>query len=127
MIASFTTHAKIRAQQRGIRVDVIDYLISYGRREYDHARCEVVYMDNKAIAQLRGEVGVHAANLVTAQRDVYVVIDSKGMVVTTGHRFRRVLRDKSQANFRPGRHRRARRPRSAGARESLEQVFTALQ
>jgi hypothetical protein len=123
VLTPFTKHAEIRAQQRGIRRDVLDYLIAYGRREYDHARCEVVYLDNKAIAQLREEVGVQAANLVTAQRDVYLVIDSNGLVVTTGHRFRRVLRDKSQANLRPGRHRRARRPRSAGAREALEQVL----
>lgn len=74
MIATFTTHAEIRAQQRGIRREVLDYLIAYGRREHDHAKCEVVFFDSKAMDQLRKEVGTHAANLMTGHRDVYVVV-----------------------------------------------------
>lgn len=113
MIATFTTHAEIRAQQRGIRREVLDYLIAYGRREHDHAKCEVVFFDSKAIDQLRKEVGTHAANLMAGHRDVYVVVDSDGIVITAGHRYRRVLRDRSLANLRPGRHRRPKRVRRA--------------
>lgn len=98
-------HAEVRQQQRGIRRDVLDCLVAYGRREHDHSHCEIVYFDSKAIERVKKEEGHQAAVLASDHRDVYAVIDSDGCVVTTGHRFRRILRDKSQSNFRASRHR----------------------
>ncbi len=98
-------HAEVRQQQRGIRRDVLDCLVAYGRREHDHQHCEIVYFDSKAIERVQREVGPQAAHLASDHRDVYAVIDSDGYVVTTGHRYRRILRDKSQSNFRASRRR----------------------
>jgi hypothetical protein len=36
---------------------------------------------------------------------LYAVVDSTGVVITAGHRFRRVPRDLSLSSFRPGRSR----------------------
>jgi PAS domain-containing protein len=110
VLTPFTKHAEIRAQQRGIRYDVLDCLLAYGRREHDHAHCEIVYFDARAAERAHREAGPRVAHLVSDHRDVYAVIDSDGRVVTTGHRFRRILRDKSQSNLRPGRARRTMRP-----------------
>lgn len=106
-------HAEVRQQQRGIRRDVLDCLIAYGRREHDHHHCEIVYFDAKAVSRAHKEAGSQVAHLVSDHRDVYAVIDSDGWVVTTGHRFRRILRDKSQSNLRPSRHRRTQRASQA--------------
>lgn len=115
-------HAEVRQQQRGIRRDVLDCLVAYGRREHDHAHCEIVYFDAKAVSRAQKEAGPQVAHLVSDHRDVYAVIDSDGWVVTTGHRFRRILRDKSQSNLRPSRHRRthsASRARNAWQRAGV--------
>lgn len=103
--APLSPHAEVRQQQRGIRRDVLDCLVAYGRREHDHHHCEIVYFDSKAIERVQREVGPQAAHLASDHRDVYAVIDSDGYVVTTGHRYRRILRDKSQSNFRASRRR----------------------
>ena len=101
-------HAEVRQQQRGIRREVLDCLVAYGRREHDHAQCEIVYFDAKAISRVHKEACARVAHLVSDHRDVYAVINSDGRVVTTGHRSRRILRDKSQSNLRPSRQRRSR-------------------
>lgn len=100
-----TPHAAIRLRQRGIRPDVQDCLLAYGRREHDHAHCEIVYFDTQALKCLQRQEDPRTAHLAQDHRDVYAVVDSDGCIVTTGHRFRRVLRDKSLANVRPRSHR----------------------
>lgn len=100
-----TPHAATRLRQRGIRPDVLDCLLAYGRREHDHAHCEIVYFDSRALERLQRQADPQTARLAHDHRDVYAVVDSDGCIVTTGHRFRRVLRDKGLANLRPRRRR----------------------
>lgn len=95
-----TPHAQIRLRQRGIRADVLECLVAYGRREHDHAQCEIVYFDSKAIQRVQREIGAQISQVIHENRDVYAVLNSDGHIVTTGHRFRRILRDKSQSNYR---------------------------
>lgn len=106
-----SSHAEVRLQQRGIRFDVLDCLLAYGRREHDHTHCEIAYFDAKALERIERYEGALVAQLANDHRDVYAVINSDGCVVTTGHRFRRILRDKSQSSLRPGRTRRPRQLR----------------
>lgn len=98
---TLTPHAATRLRQRGIRPDVLDCLLAYGRREHDHAHCEIVYFDTRALERLQREAPSRTAHLAREHRDIYAVVDSDGCIVTAGHRFRRVLRDKSLANVRP--------------------------
>ena len=112
-VPRLTTHAEVRLQQRGIRVEVLDCLLAYGRREHDHTHCEIAYFDTKALECIERHEGPRVAQLASDHRDVYAVIDSDGCVVTTGHRFRRILRDKSLSSLRPGRTRRPRQMRRA--------------
>lgn len=111
MLDTFTKHAEVRAQQRGIRSDVLDCLLTYGRREHDHSQCEIVFFDSRALELVHKDAGSRLVHLVREYRDIYAVIDSDGYVITTGHRIKRILRDKSQSNLRPGRHRRPKHAR----------------
>ncbi|MFC7462713.1 hypothetical protein [Hydrogenophaga defluvii] len=88
-----TTHAEVRLQQWGIRVEVLDCLLAYGRREHDHTHCEIADFDTKPLERIQHHEGARAAQLASDHRDVYAVIDSDCCVITTGHRFRRILRD----------------------------------
>lgn len=103
-------HAEVRQQQRGIRKEVLDCLLAYGRREHDHSRCEIVFFDAVALQRVARFEERTTANLAAEHREVYAVVNSEGHIVTTGHRFRRILRDKSQSNLRPSRSRRFKRP-----------------
>lgn len=99
MHITLTAHAEARAQQRGIRSDILEVLISHGHREYDHRHCEIVIFDRKAIERIKRIEGAAAAHLASDHRDIYAVLGDDGAVVTTGHRFRRVLRNKSKADL----------------------------
>jgi hypothetical protein len=107
-----TKHAGIRVQQRGVNRDVLDCLLAYGRHEPDHKGCHVVTFDGKALDDLSRFEPKAISAKATGARNLYAVANSDGVVVTTGHRFRRVPRDLSLSSFRPGR---SRSPRSINA------------
>ena len=100
-----TKHARLRVQQRGVNRNVLDCLLAYGHREPDHKGCQIVTFDSKAMDDLSR---YESRNLKTKASDsarLYAVVDSDGVIVTTGHRFRRVPRDLSLSSYRPGRSR----------------------
>jgi len=100
-----TRHAGIRVQQRGVNRDALDCLLAFGRHEPDHKGCHVVTFDGKSLqAMSRNEPGV-VRTKASDSRNLYAVVDSDGVVITAGHRFRRVLRDLSLSSLRRGRSR----------------------
>ncbi|MDI1244180.1 MAG: hypothetical protein PSV24_02120 [Rhodoferax sp.] len=103
--ASFqlTRHAAIRVQQRGVQREVLDCLLTYGHHEPDHKGCNVVTFDSRAIEDLSRFESRSIHTKASHARKLYAVIDSDGVVITTGHRFRRVPRDLSLSSLRPGR------------------------
>ena len=102
---SMTKHAGIRVQQRGVNLGLLDCLLAYGHHEPDHKGCHVVTFDGKGMADLsRFETRVFKSK-VSDSRNLYAVVDSDGVVITAGHRFRRVPRDLSLTSLRPGRSR----------------------
>jgi hypothetical protein len=107
-----TKHALIRVKQRGVNRDVLDCLLAYGHHEPDHKGCHVVTFNGKAFEDLsRFEPkGLNAR--ATGVRNLYAVVDGDGVVVTAGHRFRRVPRNLSLSSQRP---RRRRSPRSTSS------------
>ena len=106
-VASFalTRHAGIRVQQRAVSRDTLDCLLAYGRHEPDHKGCSVVTFDNKALKAIGHFESRMVSVQASASQNLYAVVDSDGVVVTTGHRFRRVPRDLSLSALRPGRSR----------------------
>lgn len=111
-----TTHARIRVQQRGVNRDMLDCLLAYGRHEPDHKGCHVVTFDGKALEDLARFEPKEVKAKATGARNLYAVVDADGVVVTAGHRFRRVPRDLSLSSLRPGR---SRRPRAINSANNL--------
>jgi len=102
---SLTSHAQIRVQQRGVDREVLDCLFLYGRHEFDHFGCEILYFDEVGLNRLARSEPRHLWVKAIESRSLYAVVNSDGVVVTTGHRYRRVLRERSLTAFRRGRAR----------------------
>lgn len=102
---ALTRHADVRVQQRGVDRRVLDCLLTYGHHEPDHKGCQVVTFDGQALDELAGPEYRPAMRRATDSRNLYAVVDSTGVVITAGHRFRRVPRDLSLSALRPGRSR----------------------
>ena len=109
---ALTRHADIRVQQRGVNRDVLDCLLAYGRHEPDHKGCRIVTFDCKSLDAMSRIEPKDIKVKVSVARNLYAVVDGNGVVITAGHRFRRVLRDKSLSSLRPGRSRSPRVPNS---------------
>ena len=50
--AGYSAHAAARMQQRGIREDLVDLLLRYGREEHDHRGGTIIYFDKVARARM---------------------------------------------------------------------------
>ena len=102
---ALTHHAEIRVQQRGVNRDVLDCLLAYGRHEPDHKGCRIVTFDCKSLDAMSRSEPKDIKTRASDSRNLYAVVDGNGVVITAGHRFRRVLRDQSLSSMRPGRSR----------------------
>ena len=108
-LLSLTSHAEVRMQQRGVERELLECLLEYGEREYDHKGCEIVFLTDSCLdAIARYERHPLWVRMVAA-RSLYAVVDTDGCVVTAGHHYRRVQRDLSLSSLRPGRSRKPRR------------------
>jgi hypothetical protein len=88
-----TPHARARMQQRGISAAILEALLDFGRERHLHADGrEIVYFDKKARARL-GKVNPAAARAAAKLTRTYAIMGSNGVVITVGHRYRRVGRD----------------------------------
>jgi hypothetical protein len=88
----FTRHACERMQQRGIPRQAVEVVLAYGRVSHDHHGSRVVWLDKRARARLCREEGRCVASSLDKHLDTYAVIGPDGMVVTVGHRYRRLWR-----------------------------------
>ncbi|RVC91523.1 DUF4258 domain-containing protein, partial [Mesorhizobium sp. M2A.F.Ca.ET.029.05.1.1] len=52
----YTRHAETRCQQRGIKPEVIDAILAYGRRKRRFG-ADVYFMDSKARSRAMAELG----------------------------------------------------------------------
>ena len=102
---ALTRHADIRVQQRGVNRDVLDCLLAYGRHEPDHKGCRIVTFDCKSLDAMSRSEPKDIKTKASDSRNLYAVVNGDGVVITAGHRFRRVLRDQSLSSMRPGRSR----------------------
>ncbi len=112
-MSSLTAHAEVRMQQRGVGRELLECLLEYGARQYDHKGCEIVFVTDGCLDAIARYESQHLWEQMVAARSVYAVVNADGCVVTMGHRYRRVLRDLSLSALRPGR---TRKPRSRQSR-----------
>ena len=86
-------HARVRMQQRGIRRQALDALLDFGAVRHVHsAGREIVFFDKKARARLVRS-SPEGARAVERLKGAYAIVDGTGVVITVGHRFRRIPRD----------------------------------
>lgn len=108
-LLSLTSHAEVRMQQRGVERELLECLLKYGEREYDHKGCEIVFLTDSCLDAIARYESHPLWVRMVAARSLYAVVDTDGCVVTAGHRYRRVQRDLSLSSLRPGRSRKPRR------------------
>lgn len=113
-LIGMTKHAVIRLQQRGVNRDMLSCLLAYGHHEPDHKGCHVVTFDGKAMEDLARFEPREFKAKATGSRNLYAVVDADGVVITAGHRIRRLPRDLSLSSLRPGRNRRPHAVNAAG-------------
>lgn len=85
-----TLHAAARQQQRGIPPLIMEWLNSYGVCRHDHHGAEILYFNKQSRKALARDVGEEIVSRLSALLDTYAVISDSGMVITVGHRFKRV-------------------------------------
>ena len=78
-------------QQRGIRAQVLEELLEHGVERYVHSQGrEIVFLDKKARARLARQSPDGARTAERLGRTYAIVGD--GVVITVGHRYRRIPR-----------------------------------
>ena len=88
-----TPHARVRMQQRGIRREALDKLLDFGAGRHVHSDGrEIVFLDKKARACLARQ-SPDGSRAVERLKGAYAIVDGNGIVITVGHRFRRIPRD----------------------------------
>ena len=91
MDSILTPHARTRMQQRGIRPEMLEALLDYGREVHVAGGRDLIFFDKRARARL-----AKAGLVRDAQADrlckSYAVLSSDGLVLTVGHRYRRIPR-----------------------------------
>ena len=91
--SDLSTHARRRMQQRGLSAAALDALLDFGRIARAGRGRELVFFDRKARERLARAKAL-AAGESTRVCNSYAIVGSDGTVVTVGHRFRRVQRDR---------------------------------
>ncbi|UVC19377.1 DUF4258 domain-containing protein [Mesorhizobium onobrychidis] len=84
----YTNHAEIRCQQRGIKAEVVDAILAYGRRKRRHG-ADVYFMDDRARARAEEELGRQYARL-SDRLNSYLVMSDDGKIITAAKRTRRL-------------------------------------
>lgn len=83
-------HAAVRMQQRGISESVVNLLLQFGSRRYDHQGAQVVFFDHRAKRRCYNAHGKEALRQIEQYSDVYLVNALGGALITIGHRSKRL-------------------------------------
>lgn len=91
---SLTRHATTRMQQRAVPPLIVEWLLEYGATERSGGGTQMHYFTKNCRRQLAKHVGDQVINRLSALLDAYVIVGSDGVVITVGHRCRRIQRDR---------------------------------
>lgn len=92
MVSLLSDHARARMQQRGIRLEIIEALLDYGRERHIHYRGRAIVFFDKAARERLARKDPAAAREAERLCRTYAILGSDGGVITVGHRFRRIPR-----------------------------------
>jgi hypothetical protein len=83
-------HAAARIQQRAVQPEIVEYLLDFGRHEYDHLGGVIYYFDKRGRERLLKAIGKRNYLRVEHSLDAYAVFAVDGELVTVGHRYKRI-------------------------------------
>jgi hypothetical protein len=86
-----TDHARARMQQRGIRPEMLEALLDYGCDVHVPGGRDIVFFDKRARARLAKARIIRDAEADRLCRS-YALLGANGVVITVGHRYRRIPR-----------------------------------
>ena len=89
---NLTRHAVTRMQQRGIKVETVEILLVCGAEKHDHRGATIRYFDKQSRQRLHDQFGPVQLKKIDGQLDAYAVVDEEGLVLTVGHRTKRINR-----------------------------------
>ena len=87
-----TNHARKRQQQRGIPSLIVEWLLGFGRELHDGRGGILFFFDKKARRQLERCVGRAPVRRMSDYLDTYAVVNTRGTLITVGHRHGRFRR-----------------------------------
>ena len=79
-----TRHARIRSQQRGLSLDILDCVLAYGRVSKAPGGTSRVLLDRHAIALASDDYPQYRTRL-EAKRGLYLILTQDGRVITAAH------------------------------------------
>jgi len=85
----YSDHARVRMQQRGIAPAVVERLLAYGETAHDHRGGTIYYFSKAALRRGRSPA---LQRILEERRKVYAVVSQEHVVVTVGHRTKRIPR-----------------------------------
>jgi len=86
----YTRHGQTRCQQRGIRPEVINTILTYGRQKRRHG-ADVYFMDGSSRKRALSELGRIRYAKIADRLDAYLVLADDGQIVTAAIRLRRLM------------------------------------
>lgn len=84
-----SAHARQRAQQRAIPLSMLELLLDHGARVPAGGGAEIVHFTPANRQECAAEMDRSCADKLRA---AYAVVSAEGVVITVGHRYRRVGR-----------------------------------
>ena len=91
-MTSITSHARTRAQQRGLPPLVMHWLDDFGREVPAPGGATIRHFDKRARRRLERFVGREPVRRMHEYLDAYAVYGADGQIITAGHRYQRIRR-----------------------------------
>lgn len=86
-------HALIRMQQRGIKMQILEYILEFGEIAFDHRGATIYFFNKKSKSWAKSTVGNLPHQLIDHCSLTYLVENKHGNIITVGHRSRRMPRN----------------------------------
>lgn len=95
-LSGTSQHAQRRLRQRGVPIQVLEWLLLYGTTRHDHHQGVWYFFDKRARERLRHFVDQKTIVRFQNCLNTYAVVSTDDCVLTVGHRQCRFRRDESR-------------------------------
>lgn len=89
-----TRHARIRCQQRGIPMDLVELLFEFGHERHVGGGATMLSFPKRSRETMRRRLSRERFAAISSRLGVYAVLGDDGYIVTVGHRFQPIREKK---------------------------------